>query len=83
MEVFGEVGRSDLAVGFGGDAGVGGGGGPVLVEEAVVEGSGEVHDVDFDESVGLLRGGLGSDLCVGFGEEDEEGEGKGEEKGGE
>jgi hypothetical protein len=77
------VGRSDLGVGFGGEAGVGGGGGPVPVEEAVVEGSGKVRHVDFDGSVGLLKGGLGSDLRAVVGEEEEEGEGKGEEKGGE
>jgi hypothetical protein len=35
LEVFGEVGRSDLVVGFGREAGVGGGVGPVPVEEAL------------------------------------------------
>ncbi|KAG6625844.1 hypothetical protein CIPAW_15G006700 [Carya illinoinensis] len=51
----GEMSRHDLAVGFGGAAGVGR---PLLVEEAIVDGSGEVGNVDFDGIVRLWRGGL-------------------------
>lgn len=47
------MGRSDLTVGVGGYAGVGDGEGPVLVKEAIVEGSGEVGHQDFDGIVGL------------------------------
>lgn len=78
-----EVNRRDLAVGVGREAGVGSRGGPIALEEAIVEGSGEVRQVDFDGSAGLQSDRQGSDFVVGVGEEKEESEAEGEEKGGE
>lgn len=50
------MGRTGLSVGVGSKPGIGTGGGPVLVKEAIVEGSGKVCNVDFDGVLEKLRG---------------------------
>lgn len=72
-----EMGLGLMGLGVGGETGVWNGGGPVGVEEAVVEGSGEVGDVNID-GVMVMKGDLGLDLWVG--EEEEEGEGENAEE---
>lgn len=71
-----------IGVGVGGEAGVGEGG-PVALEEGVVEGSGEVGDVDVDGGGGG-GGGEGwrvEDCGCGEGGEEVEGEGENGENG--
>jgi hypothetical protein len=77
FEVLVEMGLGLMGLGVGGETGVWNGGGPVGVEEAVVEGSREVGDVNIDGVMGM-KGDLGLDLWVG--EEEEEGEGENAEE---
>lgn len=55
MKVFGQTGSWDFVVSIAREPGIGAGS-PVLVEEAIVEGSGEVCYVDFNGTVLGNRG---------------------------
>ena len=70
-----------VRVGGGRDAGVGGGEGPVPVEEAVVERAGEVGDVDPEAAVGF-EGLKRAEDRRGSRTEEEEGEGEEQEEDG-